>query len=182
MSVLNKLMAGETLEVRLKNVYTGEYLYAGDEFQVRDNDRRSIFTWREAKEKVEDWANWKIAGKFSDGTFKVQLSSKKFKDEPLYVQTEKEYLYDAERRNVFTSRTKSPVQDESDDWFMETDVTETAKNPDRYTLKNVLTKEYLYAAQDVHAKDASRRRVFTWVGTKKDFISNKQHMWDLEIM
>ena len=175
-------MAGKSLFVRLKNVYSGEYLYAASDELARDGQRRSVFTWRNTNDSLGNWADWKMTGTFTEGTFRVRLASRTYQDEPLFVPLEPEYLYNDKRRNIYTWRTQSALPDESADWFMETDATQTAKHPNRYTLLNVLLKEYLYVGDEGFTKDASRRPVFTWIGAKKDFVDNKQHMWDVEII
>ena len=191
-------MAGDNLIVRLKSVYSGEYLYAGADDLAQDDTRRSVFTWRETNDEVGEWADWKMTGRIVEGKLRVRLASVTYNNELLYVvkgnqkdSSEesgevKDYLFTPERRHVYTLRTVGvPVpKDGSAGWFLETDdVSQSNKIPNRYALLNAKAKEYLYSPADDFAKDLSRRRVFTWNGDKDEIIQdNNKHLWDIEII
>ena len=183
-------MAGKTLMVRLKNAETGEYLYAGSDDLVRDRQRRKVFTWREKNDGVADWADWKMSRIFTKGTYRVRFSyrvysetTEDYTEEPLFISSESKYLYDCERRHVYTWRKGSALTDGSADWYLENENYPETKN--RYAILNAKFKEHLYADSDDFAKDESRRRIFTWVGDQNGdqlFTENdKKLAWDIEI-
>ena len=174
------------LYVRLKNVYSGEYLYAGDKFQVKDDERRSVFTWRKKSDKPGDWADWKLTRSSTDRLI-VRLSPRTYHNEPLvspfgYVED----LLNDKYRNVYTwmkestLTTKLPVA--SAFWLLEADASQKAKHPNRYSVLNQESNELMYVDDDRYTKDASRRHVYTWARYKTDFSNSEKHLWDVEIV
>ena len=181
-------MNNNTLIVRLKSVYSGEYLYAAADDLARDVQRRSVFTWRQTADRLGDWADWKMTGRVIDGKLRVRLTSQVYNDEQLFAPQEENYLYNSERRNVYTWRNlgvcwpSSLPEEETGEWFLFQTITRFGVS-DRYALLNVKADEYLYAPANDLAKDSSRRRIFTWVGDKEDLVYDyDKHLWDIQIV
>ena len=186
-SVLNQLMTGKSLIVRLRNVHTGEYLYAAADDQARDAQRRSVFTWRLKNETVGSWADWKMTGSFTQGSFHVHLSTRKYGDELLFVPDEEKYLYDKDpvvRRYVYTWRHLAAAlpDDGSADWYLEPDFPQKEPSVNRYALLNVKSNEYIYPL--LKMKDVYRRPLITWGGPSSSFVvfGNLYALWDVEII
>ena len=183
--VIDEMMAEKSLIVRLKNVNTGEYLYAADNTFVKDNKRRPIFTWRDKNTKLGDWTDWKMRGfKDDEGKLKIELIPMKYKNEPLFAAMRVEDIV-KKRRSVYTLR-PGETNDfpGTEHWTLETNNIDKAKHPNRYILSNAALYEYLYSPEDTHAFDRERRNAFTWAvkNSEKEFAETDTHMWDIEII
>lgn len=186
-SVISRLIAGETLIVRLKNARTGEYLYPGrDEFS-QDVKRRRVFTWRNKDEPLGPWAEWRLTGLWRAGIFRVRFTSLRYPGEYLYPSAD-ELSYDKERRRVFTWRQSSNPEDVhtwadgAADWLLDTYRVNTEQFTNRYALFNPKRREYLYVAPDQLALDETRHRVFTWRGAENEVWAGLKNQWDIEVV
>lgn len=180
-------MGGESLRIKLQNVEYGENIYAewnafGDKKEDPiDATHRTVHTWRPVKD-VGDIHDWNMTGVYIDGKFRVRLTHILQVGEKLMSPPEKKYMFDTERRPVYTWIGNSSLPTESADWYMETDIGNTESlNMDRYRFTNVLTKEYLVTGPDSTAYDGVRRRVFTLAGDRNN-LAGKNHLWDVIVL
>ena len=186
-SIMSRLIAGQTLIVRLKNARTNEYLYPGRDELSHDAKRRRVFTWRNKDEPLGQWAEWRLTGIWRAGIFRVRFTSLRFPGEYLYP-TSDEFTYDKDRRRVFTWRQASNPEDVhlwadgSADWVLETYRINAERYPNRYALFNLKRREYLYVAPDQLALDETRRRVFTWRGPENEVWVGLKNQWDIEVV
>ena len=179
LSALERLMGGESLLVKLRSAEYGENVYA--EWDLKDTTHRYVYTWRQVKD-VGDIHNWNVTGVYVDGRFRVRFTHITQAGEKLMSPPEKTYLYDTERRSVYTWAGNSTMPEDAADWYMETDIGNTQSlNMDRYRFTNVLTKEYLVSGTNSTAHDDYRRRVLSSPGARNNLIG-KSHLWDVIVL
>ena len=188
--MLDKLQAGKTLIVRMKNLNKKQYMFAeADQFNKNDQ-LRSVFANLTRKDPLTgNWAQWRMTGHFTHyNTMTVRLASVAFNNE-LLVAKQGMYFYQPPwkfwTRNVYTLRdTKtSPFkQGGIADWYLDAD----PAVPNRYMFRAFLANELLYAGAGGDATyDKERGKIFTWVpqGGRLDFTNDyNKLLWDIEIV
>ena len=182
-SILRRVMAGESLLVTLRNVEFGERLYAETDEYAKDFGHRSVYTNQNQNETGPAFL-WNMTAVFAEGTFRVRLARTLYAGEKLFAPLEKVYMKDSKRRYTYTfSDTSDEPETTSADWFIESDLTDPIPNPNRYVLKSVLYGQYLFAEDSNKARDDVRRNVFTFAGKDKQYITSTQkHLWDIALI
>ncbi|WP_264377698.1 ankyrin repeat domain-containing protein [Wolbachia endosymbiont (group B) of Philonthus cognatus] len=182
-SVKNLVFASK---VCITSVYSNEYLYAAADRLNYDKERRQVFTWVSSKKNNPPGS----CGGDKQGMWKVQpygdnlCITSVYSNEYLYAAADR-LNYDKERRQVFTwvsSKKNNPPGscggDKQGMWKVQ-------PYGDNLCITSVYSNEYLYAAADRLNYDKERRRVFTWVSSKKNNPpgscgNDKQGMWKVE--
>ena len=188
--MLEKLQAGKTLIVRMKNIYRGQYLYPEEDKFNKNDQLRSVFANLTRKDPLTgNWAQWRMTGHFTHyNTMTARLASVAFNNE-LLVAKQGMYFYLPTwkflNRNVYTLRdtSTSPFkQGGIADWYLDADPVV----PNRYMFRAFLANELLYIPKGNNATfDSERNRVFTWVaqGGRVDFGNDfRRILWDVEIV
>ena len=187
--MLDKLQAGKTLTVRLKN-FLSQYLYAEEDKFNKNDQLRSVFTCRTKKDpKVGNWANWKMTASYTPfGSMTVRLASEAYNNELLANKlgmTFYESLSTQTHRYLYTLRdnTVSPKkQCAVVDWYLTAD---PSGQPNRYNFRSLLLNELMYFSMEQSKLDRQRYNVFTWAGAgeRKDFTDAFYKLsWDIEIV
>lgn len=168
-------MAGENLLVTLRNAEYKERLFAEG---AKDPTHRNVFTHLDTT-STGSLFYWNITGMYAEGNFRVRLTSYAQNSELLFSPSEKKYLKDAKRRNIYTLSGDGTLVEESADWFMET-VTDDPTAHNRYKFQNALNPEYLFADAIGTGNETVRRNVYS--GITKTIGATKKHMWDLKLV
>lgn len=96
-----QLMSVANGQHQILNIKANEPLYAGDDHNAYDSERRRVFTWRTQDHDNRDWRNWMLEDA-GDGYYKIKN------------MTYGEYLYVADHPStgyVFTWRGQQVLND-----------------------------------------------------------------------
>lgn len=141
-------------------------MYAENRSFGYNEDSRNVFTWRRKNVQLTQglWEFWPTD---DDNIFKIKNT---FYKEYLYASVREYFSHNSklDRRHVFTWRYNFSDSDPYS-WFIRHEC------GNLFSIKNVRSQDYLYAAADFFALDNDRRRVFSWVpGTRE-----KDAVWEI---
>ena len=174
-------MANQSIVVRLKSSFNGEYLYpATNKYLFYDQNRRGVFTWRD--ESISD-SHWVLKGMTTPDSDVVyfRMEPADHSDEYLYA-TDDQWLYGPGQRGVYTNRTTwyDHVDDESFLWLL--DCQNGYAGEHLFSLRNgKYSNEYLVPAdvtRDSHRRSVSLQRFVQIADQEKINL----FFWDVEVV